>query len=831
MNKRYLLLILLAVLPFGSTAFAKVTYEGTNVPYIHPRSEWLSTPELQSLFSWHPYNPKAAGEIPDYYPVSRIVVHDTGCNVTRPGCNDDSIDSATLIQNIFRFHAVTRGWGDIGYHYIIDRKGEIWEGRYGGNGVRGAHVYNSATCQNFNVGTVGISVLGNYYDTPMPPAAMESLKKLTAWLAHTNNIDVNATVTTQVWTNPKGGDNKCLTNPGGFTSTFTGPTVLTHRELEANNSDIRTMDFAALWGGSSAVKEELKTYTFQEQGTGGLFEFVQARLQSLANTSKKIVTVIKSQLDIFRPELFAKAQPVFIDPSVPQVTAWADGTLLRPKGKEEVYLIKNQKRVHISSAALFNGLGLKWPDIKDVDEPEVTGLAMADPIVFPDGILLQAQTPDVYYVRNSKRYLISSPEQFGIHKFKWEDIIQLTRPELDRYYPWGGYVKWPDGSVLQNIYNPAQVVVVQNNELSPVKGGPPSSQPVYPVSGREIDSYRAAQVLLPNLALAFTQAFDAVKGKLGLSITTVNEQNVQGSDTPNTAPAVSPSPTPTPPVPSPSPSPAPSPAPAPAPAPSGPEPTIKIGLCKTRNTGGDMNKCAFAPGDILRISTDEHGISTVDGYYDNPGFNPGLNDNRFRGKVYTVAQGDNVWLVNELPMEDYLKGIAETLGTDNPEYRKVLITIARTYAYYYLTQDKKYPGMPFDLINLSYSQVYRGYNYELRSNGLPLVVASTRGQVVTFNGKPIVGAYSSDSGGVTKNACPTIFPKYCNADGTNKAEYLYLKGGVADPEGTVHNQAKIAASHGVGMSAIGARTMIDRGKAFAQVIAYYFPGVNIEKLY
>lgn len=806
-------LILSLVMGFANVTSAAPVYEGTNVPYVHPRSEWLTTPELQNLFSWYPYSPKPEGEIPDYYPVSRIVIHDTGCNVSRPGCNDESIDAKTLIQNIFRFHAVTRAWGDIGYHYIIDRQGEIWEGRYGGNGVRGAHVYNNGTCQNFNVGTIGISILGNYYDTPIPPAAMESLKKLTAWLAYSNNIDVNARVTTTVWSNPKNASNVCSADMGGFTTSFTGPTVLTHRELEANNSDIRSMDFASLWGGSSTFKEEINTYAFQEQGTGSIFDVVQAKLQALTTTAKKIVTVIKSQLDIFRPELFARKPEVQPAPVAnAPVLQFADGTLVKAAGKEEVYLVKSQKRVHISSAALFEGLGLSWPTIKEVPETTVSSLAMADPIVFPDGILLQAQTPDVYYIKDSKRFLISSPDQFSAYQFNWNDIIQLTRGELDRYYPWGGYVRWPEGTILQNTYNPAQVVVISAQGITPVEGVAKGT-PVYAVSGREISSYQSAQVSTPGLALAFAQAFDAVKQKLGLAasgVITNPNQAAQASDTPI--------PTPTP-------------APAPPSQPTVSQPTIKIGLCKTRNTGGDMNKCAFAPSDVLHITTDANGITTVDGYYDNPAFNTALNDNAFRGKVYTVIEGDKVWLVNELPMEEYLKGIAETLGNDNPEYRKVLITIARTYAYYYLTQDKKYPGLPFDLINLSYSQVYRGYLYELRSNGLPAMVDATRGQIVTFNKKPIVGAYSSDSGGITKNACPAIFAKYCNADGMIKAEFTYLKGGIVDPEGTAHNQAKIAASHGVGMSAIGARTMIDAGSAFAEVIKYYYPGVDIQKFY
>jgi hypothetical protein len=57
-----------------------------------------------------------------------------------------------------RYHAVSRGWGDIGYNVIVDKFGRLWEGRYGGlaSTVIGAHA------GGFNTGTFGVSMLGNY---------------------------------------------------------------------------------------------------------------------------------------------------------------------------------------------------------------------------------------------------------------------------------------------------------------------------------------------------------------------------------------------------------------------------------------------------------------------------------------------------------------------------------------------------------------------------------------------------------------------------------------------------------------------------------------------
>ena len=62
------------------------------------------------------------------------------------------------MRSIYRYHAVSRGWGDIGYNVLVDKFGRLWEGRYGGlaSTVIGAHA------GGFNTYTFGVSMLGNY---------------------------------------------------------------------------------------------------------------------------------------------------------------------------------------------------------------------------------------------------------------------------------------------------------------------------------------------------------------------------------------------------------------------------------------------------------------------------------------------------------------------------------------------------------------------------------------------------------------------------------------------------------------------------------------------
>ena len=70
-----------------------------------------------------------------------------------------------MMRSIYRYHTVSRGWGDIGYNVIVDKYGRLWEGRFGGlaSTVIGAHA------GGFNTGTFGVSMLGNYDTTPTTP--------------------------------------------------------------------------------------------------------------------------------------------------------------------------------------------------------------------------------------------------------------------------------------------------------------------------------------------------------------------------------------------------------------------------------------------------------------------------------------------------------------------------------------------------------------------------------------------------------------------------------------------------------------------------------------
>ena len=148
---------------------------------------------------------------PEFYPVQKLIVHHTA------GKNGDP-DPAATVRAIYHYHAVTRGWGDIGYNFLIDESGQVYEGRYSrpygtdedptgedvnGNGVTAAHV------GGYNSGTVGIALLGTLTNQDATVEARQALEKMLAWKAERHGIDPLAT---DVYTNPVNGTQKNIAN-------------------------------------------------------------------------------------------------------------------------------------------------------------------------------------------------------------------------------------------------------------------------------------------------------------------------------------------------------------------------------------------------------------------------------------------------------------------------------------------------------------------------------------------------------------------------------------------------------------------------------------------
>ena len=96
-------------------------------------------------------------------------------------------ESAALIRADYLYHVRTRGWNDIGYNFLVDRYGRVFEGRYGGvtRAVLGAHA------GGFNTYTTGVAMLGTFSSNRPPAAMVAAIKRLLAWKLDLTHVDPN----------------------------------------------------------------------------------------------------------------------------------------------------------------------------------------------------------------------------------------------------------------------------------------------------------------------------------------------------------------------------------------------------------------------------------------------------------------------------------------------------------------------------------------------------------------------------------------------------------------------------------------------------------------
>ena len=112
--------------------------------------------------------------------VRLVVVHHTA------GTNSyTASQSAAIVRGIQRYHVLGNGWNDIGYNFLVDKYGQVFEGRAGGidQPVGGAHA------AGFNTGSSGIAVLGTYSLNDISSSARSALVKLISWRLDVAHVD------------------------------------------------------------------------------------------------------------------------------------------------------------------------------------------------------------------------------------------------------------------------------------------------------------------------------------------------------------------------------------------------------------------------------------------------------------------------------------------------------------------------------------------------------------------------------------------------------------------------------------------------------------------
>jgi hypothetical protein len=149
------------------------TLQRAGAPAIVPRAGWNADEKIRR-------------SAPSYAPAIRLaLVHHTA------GANGyTAAQSPAIVRAIQLYHVKGNGWNDIGYNFLVDRFGTVFEGRYGGieRNVVGAHA------EGFNTGSVGAAVLGEYSSLAVAQKARDSLAALLAWRLDVAHVDPATTL-------------------------------------------------------------------------------------------------------------------------------------------------------------------------------------------------------------------------------------------------------------------------------------------------------------------------------------------------------------------------------------------------------------------------------------------------------------------------------------------------------------------------------------------------------------------------------------------------------------------------------------------------------------
>jgi hypothetical protein len=177
----------------------------TGAPSCMSRADWGAD---ESISGW-----SKNGDTQSFAPTQVMTVHHTA------GSNDPNQDYAATVRAIYSYHVQSNGWSDIGYQYLIDGHGTVYEGRSsghtnksclydGGDGSDFAHdlttdeVVTGAHVSSYNTGNIGISLMGCYElgsssctgNTTPPATQVDGLEAELALLAKRHNLDPEGTV-------------------------------------------------------------------------------------------------------------------------------------------------------------------------------------------------------------------------------------------------------------------------------------------------------------------------------------------------------------------------------------------------------------------------------------------------------------------------------------------------------------------------------------------------------------------------------------------------------------------------------------------------------------
>ena len=819
---------------------------------------------------------------PLQYPtkVKKIVVHHTAGTANLN-------DPMQAIRDIYHFHADSRQWGDIGYNYIIDQDGRVYEGRYGGDGVIGAHAGLG------NNGSIGIAVLGNYEQQAVPERVIASLGQFISKKAAKHKID-----------------------PDGF-SNFRGrlmPNIFGHKDIMATSCPginlyeklpiLRTLAAQKY----QAKKRFVKDYDYEDQSELAFVELkpeeeieVTVKIENIGKVDwdEKTFIVVNDNPDVEKALTFPSRQnsilammkekkvkpgktatfkfkikarnrgetvyldiaplingrhkiddyivlPVaiqqndfkyeFIDSKYPaksmdagvEFSAWVKlkntgNTTWRNTGNNTVYLGTDHKRdrqsdfvdgtrigfmeqkvVEPGETATFN-LNLKAPTepgyYQEYFTPVVEGITwMSDSGMYFETVIIGDEyaaeviemSPLNQFERGSKYVVWMKLRNIGKKTWTKKNMKMVFLREQD--------LKITDASLSSKEVKTGEmgtirfVVHIDENEdiegknlmVRPkIDGKHLYKRPIYFYYTVGKNSKRTASVI--RKASGTTKQED-IRIKLSYEgnpqITASDAFEIYSANKFLTV------------------------------LNGGKSVSVQYKNNKYEVT---TPSGTFQVDDEVRFIPKNNGILKIQNYNNRPSWNTSINDNEYRGKLEVRYYDGKLLTINELPLEDYLKGLGEVSNTEETEKIKAIMVSARSYAQFYMTVDTKFPGAPYHLDDdPARTQKYIGYGFEKRGPKVVQGIEATTGQVITYNGTLVKTPYFNQSDGTRTRSAKDVW----NWD----AGYLLS---VDDSYCTADNFL----GHGVGLSGCGAHGMALQGFSYSEILKHYFSDIEIVELY
>lgn len=797
--------------------------------------------------------------------VDKIFIHHTA---STKGLDDPE----QLMRSIYAYHALTRGWGDIGYNYLIDSEGTVYEGRYGGDGVVAGHA------AGYNTGSVGIALLGHFEETPITSEMMKGLMGLLFDVSVLHNIDPDGSSTFRgkmmpnimghkevaatacpgevtydylpeiidalgksldkrrnmnfdkdysfeevgdhemVSIGPEGDETVTIKikNTGG--KIWNKDTFLTY---DTNNDGIASIDKDS--NKAIAYMKELSvkpgataTFTFDVEAelVGGMTHFDLAPIfdgkEKTVHYMDLTVYVEQAMLEF---KITEDDMPALMKPGQTEIVTLKiknNGNFTWLKGGEHPVVLKKSGSSTLTSDTTLSEIK------EDKVEPGETGTFSFE-IKAPSGGGTHSLYvyPDVLdsnaYVDGTARLSTKTSEsdedaviesiskelsfEPGESKYLWVEIQNTStktwsNEDLSISFDAASNVDIAAAYMRVRALPPGAKAKVFFKVKAPNSEGTYSIELMPTLDGLDLlDEAYEFDVLVSGTEVKTSDYANPIRIKLTpenmtTPILSANSNfAVYGGDallqnfTAGSRVFITES--------------------------GG---TYTVGSAKGRYLTDEPVRIVPEDGAIVQLLS----MSQI------PAWNTNLNDNRFRGSIEVRKDDGELIVINELPLEDYLKGIAEVSNNAHEEKAKTILVLARSYAYYYMTEAEKFPGKPYHLDDdPDTSQKYLAYGFEQRSENIVNYVEETSGEIVSYKGTVIKTPYFSQSPGYTMSAEEVW--------GWTTTPWLQ---GVQDP----FCKATSFSGHGVGLSGCGATGMAEAGYTYDEIIDYYYQDVELSTI-